>query len=740
MSTSGIHFSGISSGLDVDSIISSLMTIEGLPVQRMQKTQAGLQAQQAALSSFRSQLQSVASSVAALATKATYNPVSATSSDTAVATVTANSNANAGNFTLEIANLAQGHKLASSGQSSATNALGYSGQVSVNGKALTVSSGDSLNAIASRISGLGVGVSASVIDGGSGQAYISLTSQNTGKDNAIQLADVSGNVLSSLGLVTGANALRNSPSANTALSVGFSDATTKLTSLTGINASGTLTLNGTDVAIDFANDSLQGVADKINAGATGIAATVVSATQNGKTVQKLQLSGNGVPSGISDPNGVLNAIGVFQKGFGNELTQAKDASYKIDGLQLTSASNTITSVVPGATITLLKGSSTATVNLSRDISQIKSAITSFQTAYNNMANMVKSATKYDKDSGSTGVLFGDQNVQAIQQSLTNLITSTQNSGKYTNLTQIGFSLSQDGTMAIDDSKLSDALNNNLNDVKDLLMATGSASDASLSYVGSTENTKGTNGTYAVNITQVATKSRATGNMAQTSVTGTGESLTFSGQLFGSSKPVLVLDAGMSATDIAAKINGDSRFKDLVTASIDQDGKLQIDSKRYGTSGRFSVSSNKAAASDNSGIGTLAAIVDGKDVAGTINGETATGSGQYLLGSVGNKTTSGLQIQYTGTSTGQVGNIYFNQGAANTFRSKISSILDSVNGQLTIQDKSLQKQVDDLSDTIKDAQTALGVKEKFYRNKFTAMESALSKLQSQSSQLVTSSSK
>ncbi|MFX8075173.1 hypothetical protein ABTK71_19825, partial [Acinetobacter baumannii] len=83
-------------------------------------------------------------------------------------------------------------------------------------------------------------------------------------------------------------------------------------------------------------------------------------------------------------------------------------------------------------------------------------------------------------------------------------------------------------------------------------------------------------------------------------------------------------------------------------------------------------------------------------AGTINGETATGSGQYLLGAVGNAKTSGMQILYTDTTTGDVGAIKFNQGASNTFRSKISSILDAVNGQLTIEDKSLQKQVDDLS--------------------------------------------
>ena len=44
-------------------------------------------------------------------------------------------------------------------------------------------------------------------------------------------------------------------------------------------------------------------------------------------------------------------------------------------------------------------------------------------------------------------------------------------------------------------------------------------------------------------------------------------------------------------------------------------------------------------------------------AGTINGETATGAGQFLTGDTANATTSGLQIQYTGSSTGLVGTIF-----------------------------------------------------------------------------------
>ncbi|MES1227373.1 MAG: flagellar filament capping protein FliD, partial [Armatimonadota bacterium] len=468
---------------------------------------------------------------------------------------------------------------------------------------------------------------------------------------------------------------------------------------------------------------LQAISDKINLANTGITSTVVTSTSNGKTTSQLQLSGAGVPSGITDTNGMLSQIGVMQRTYGNELQHAQDASFTVDGLALTSATNQVSTVIPGATINLLKKNSTATISLSRDVTQIKSAITSLQNSFNSMVANAKSSTSYDSASQTSGPLFGDQTVQTIQQSLNNLLFSTQGSGTFTNLTQIGIGIDQDGKMSIDDTKLSNALSNNLSGVMNLLTATGSTSDAQLSYVSSNSKTlsSGTGG-YSVNITQPATKAHIGGSVAQTSSTSAGEILSFGGQMFGGSAVSLTLDAGMNASDIVSKINTDSRLKDYLVASLDNNGKLVVDSKRYGASGTFTLSSNLTAGTGNSGIGTTPTSVAGFDVAGTINGEVASGSGQYLLGSVGNVNTEGLQIQYTGSSTGLVGTVNFSRGAANSIQSKLNSFLDSVNGLLTIQDKSLQAQVDTLTKDISDAQTSMTAKEQFYRDKFTAMES------------------
>jgi flagellar hook-associated protein 2 len=146
-----------------------------------------------------------------------------------------------------------------------------------------------------------------------------------------------------------------------------------------------------------------------------------------------------------------------------------------------------------------------------------------------------------------------------------------------------------------------------------------------------------------------------------------------------------------------------------------------------------VTSNLTAGADNSGIGSAGAAVNGLDVAGTINGEAATGSGQFLMGNTGNATTEGLQIQYTGNTTGAVGSVTLNRGIASLLSYRMESFTDSVNGLLTSVDRALTDQIEDLNDRITSTQERLAVREETLRKRFTAMEEAIGRLNAQSSQ-------
>lgn len=735
-STSGIHFSGLASGIDVDSIISKLIQIEQLPIQRIQQQQQVLQAKQLVYSQLKSQVQSITTALAGLSTAGNFNPSAATSSDTSALTVTPSGTAATGQYTVKINQLAQNHKVASAAQSSATDALNMSGTFVVNGKSVQVNTSDSLTSVAAKVNALGNGVVASVLDGGSGAAYITFSSSVSGAKGGVQLADATGTFLGSIGVLSGAATLRESPAPSTGLSYGFSDSTSTIGTLTGLTNSGIFTINGIDIGVDFSTDSLQTVSDKINAAGAGVTASVVSVTQNGKTVSKLQIAGTPVPGSISDGSGLLTDIGLLQQGFGNQLVAAQDASVTVDGLTVSASSNQVTNVVPGLTLNLLKDDATVTVGVSQDTQKITDAFSSFKDAYNNFVDFVAQYSKFDSKTYDSGPLFGDDTVQQIQSSVNQILFSTSGTGTYKSLTQLGFTLDDKGKLNLDTSKLNNALTTDVNSVKSLMVNSGSSTNANITYVSATDKTlASTSLGYSVNITQAATKTQFTGAAAQTLANVGNEHLTFSGSLFSSGDVTLYVDSGSSAADLVNKINSDSRLKDNVVASLDGDGKLQVVSKRYGSTARFTMVSNLAAAADNSGVGTGDGVtVDGLDVAGTINGETATGNGQFLIGDSANANTSNLQIQYTGTATGSVGSIVFSKGLTSQLNRSLSSFTDSTTGIFKSIDDSLQSQIDDMTDSINRKNDLLTLQEDTLRAKFTAMETALANLQAQSSQL------
>lgn len=737
-SLSGINFSGISSGIDTESIISRLLQIEAIPIQRLQIRQQQLGSRQNLLNQFKSRLTALSGAAAGLNSASTFNPISATSSKPEVATIAGSTSSVAGAYELKVSKLAQSHKISSTAQASASEALNLSGSFTVNGKGVTVAATDSLTAIAQKINSAGAGVTASIIDGGANNAYLTLSASASGEVGKIQIGDANGTLAQTLGLTSGAAAIRE-PIAGGGTSVAFSSSSTALASLLNIGASGTKTfnLNGIDINVDFDNDGLQDVANAINTSGSGAAATVKSELKDGKTTYKLEITGL---NSFTDANGALEGLGVLQRGYGNQLLAAQDAEFELDGIALTSATNVITTVIPGATLTLLKANETtpetSTLSLSRDTAQIKDKVKEFMNAYNAVADFVKTHTQFDKDTFAAGGLFGDSTVQGIDAQLASTLFSSPSglSGAYTNLTQLGFTFSSEGQLTLDEAKLDTALSNNLESVSALFRSVGSSTNGQIQYVSSTSKTRpsGTGG-YAVNITQIATQHKLAGEAAQVDPLLEQEILTFNGSAFGNNAYELILDAGMSQAQIVQRINNDAKMKDVVTASI-EGGKLVLNAKKYGTPGTFTTTSNKAAGPNTSGWGTNTIELQGVDVAGTLNGETMTGSGQMLTGATGNANTEGLQFLYTGNTTGSVGALLFTKGVSPMFTDLVGGLTDSVNGLLTATDQSLTDQIKGIDTTIADLQTRLAEKQTSLRLRFARMEQAVSQLQSQQTRL------
>jgi len=744
MSLSGINFSGLGSGIDTESIIQQLLKLQQRPITVLQQRQQQIQAQQTGINQVSAILAGFQAAAAALDNLTSFSLVKGSSADTTIATVTAESGAQAGSHTLQVTQLAQAHRLGSAALSSQDDALGVSGQVVINGKAINVSATDSLQTIASNINSAKVGVNASIVSTTTDSYTLVLTSANTGTANTISLSDTAGGAIlqTTLGLIGAGTSIR-SPITNGAASNLFSDSSTSVGTLLGLTApqSGTIQINGTNVAIDFATDSLSAIATKINnAGITGVTASIVTATDpvSGASKQRLQITGSSTPT-FTDANNIMTNLGILQNTPTQQLTAAKDATFVLDGLNITRSSNTVTDVLSGVTIKLLKDadSPTTQIDITSDIDTIKQNIQTFVNQYNQLVRTVNNLASYDSETKVTGPLFGDVTVQNVVNSVTAVLTGSIQglTGSKTLLSQIGITLDSTGILNVNEADLTAALESNLSEVARIFQAAGVATDSSIAFISSTEKTKAsTSAGYAVEITQLATQAGLTAGTAHTADDNPDvEVLTFTGTQFGASGYTINLNANSTLDGIISQINADKTLSNVVKASR-SGNQLVLTARQYGSDYNFTVVSSQAAAANNSGIGNTPVSATGLDVAGTINGEAATGKGQFLTGNEGNSTTEGLQIRVTSTTIGSKGTLTFTKGVADQIKFLAQDATDFIDGSLTLYSKALGEQVTDIQEQITRLQEQIKDEEVRLRTQFAAMEAAVTRIRSSASGL------
>ena len=739
--SSGINFGGLASGMDTEGIISKLVSIQKQPIARLQQQQQKYLKQADVIAALKGQISNVAQSANSLLTADAFSAVIPSNSDSSVASLVMSGVGQAGNYTLSVSKLAQAQKISSGAQSSVSTALGQTGQFTINGKLVSVDSTDSLSSVARKINDVSPGATASIINGGTGNAYLTITSSNSGISGKPQLSDLTGSFLSTIG-VLGATENIRLPITNGAAGINFissSDIVGSSLGVTGLTAQ-TIKVNGVNVSINLQSDSLQAVADKINSASTGATASVVSVTEGVNTKYRLEITGASSPTFV-DAGNTLATLGIVQKTASNELVAAQDASYKLDGVSLNSSTNTIEGVIPGGKITLLKADATTppttTLSIKSDTDAVANRIKSFTDSYNTAVKFITDNSQFDGDTYETGPLFGDPVARQFLSTMNSLLMSNIPglTGNYKNLTDIGIRIDGTGSLSVDSSKLNTAIQTDSEGVRKLFQNFGSSSSSSVVYISGTSSTQPSSpSSYGVNITQVATKTQYVAATAKTSNNTSSETLTFSGNLIGSSSYNLTIDVGSNLQTIIDKINNDTKLKDLLTAS-NNSGKLQIDSKRFGSNGLFNVVSNQSPLGSNSGVGfNPGTLTNGLDVAGTINGESAMGVGQFLTGTKTDGKALGLQIQYSGTSTGNAGNITFTRGMSGIVNSALTMFTDIASGITVTTEKALRDQgelIKNQIDTI-NKRAAASITE--LRAKFSQMEQQISKVQQQGARL------
>tara|TARA_R110002049_G_scaffold102718_1_gene248466 strand:+ start:7527 stop:8921 length:1395 start_codon:yes stop_codon:yes gene_type:complete len=229
--------------------------------------------------------------------------------------------------------------------------------------------------------------------------------------------------------------------------------------------------NGDSVDIAVAAVStLSEIRDSINANKeSGVNATII----NDGAGYRLALSSKatGVDASIDSFSFVDAADAVVAGPFG-EATEAgakqqgQDAALTVNGIAISSAKNQIEGAIQGVTLNLAELSiaegetASSTVNIERDTLKQREAINGFVKAFNDLKGTIGKLTAFNSESGSAAELLGDSAVRTIESRLRSVLTGGVEGGELSTLSQLGITLQRDGTLEVDDDKLSDLVANN----------------------------------------------------------------------------------------------------------------------------------------------------------------------------------------------------------------------------------------------------------------------------------------
>jgi flagellar hook-associated protein 2 len=236
--------------------------------------------------------------------------------------------------------------------------------------------------------------------------------------------------------------------------------------------SGTLTIGvGTNsLSLNVsATDTVSDIAANINkaSGNPGVTATVVYGAGGAQLL--LSSSKTGVANGfsITAASGSSAGLGALATKLGTAGgSEAQDAKLTLDGIAVTSASNSVSGAIDGVTVSLLK-TGTTQLTVAQDSSAATTAVQNFVTAYNGYVTTVASLSSYDQASGTAGVLLGDTTLTSVQRQISGTLSSKVPGNSIGSLAALGITRSATGALTVDATRLASALSSNPAAVQDL---------------------------------------------------------------------------------------------------------------------------------------------------------------------------------------------------------------------------------------------------------------------------------
>jgi flagellar hook-associated protein 2 len=442
-SSSGINLSSLlqtatgatSAGIDVTSAVTAALYADRAPEREWQAQQSTIASQITALSNLQTALSSVSNDLDSLNDIGGPLAARAVSSSASQVSGTATPNAAIGSHSISVQSLATGASwyspsLPSSSSGLGTSTLTITGSDGTQTSFNTGSGVNSLSALASTINASGIGVNASIVTDASG-SRLALVSATTGSaaDFTVSYGASGANTWSSASLA----------SSSTPLSAGsfqLSDGTS--TATVNVNS----------------GDTLSTVAGEINALGLNVSATVV--TDSSGAHLQIGATGGGAVSVSADPAFAMT-----------RASTATNASLTVDGIPISSATNTVSGAITGLTLNLTgatPANNPVTLTVGSDTTQMSQALSTFVSDYNSALSQVNSQFTYSASSGSQGVLGSDSTIRSLQSALESVVSysspnSSAGSGTIQSLSDLGITMNDDGSLSLDSSKLASAMAN-----------------------------------------------------------------------------------------------------------------------------------------------------------------------------------------------------------------------------------------------------------------------------------------
>lgn len=388
---------GVGSNLDLSTLLTQLQTAESQPLVDLQNRAASFTSKLSAYGTLQSALGVLKTASDKLSDPALFQGWNVNVGSTGVLTASAASTASAGSYSVNVTQLAQSQSLVTVGQASATTAIG------------------------------------------------------------------SGTITIDFGTISG----------------GTLDAATG--KYTGASFTADASRTAVPITIGSTNNTLQGIRDAINSANAGVTASIVN--DGSGTPNRLVLASNqtgeasSMRVSVTGDAALQNLLSNDPAGTQNlqQTLAAQNAKLTVNGIAVTSATNTVSEAVQGVTMNLLSAGTTSLAT-QPNTSSVQSAVSDFVNAYNKLQSTANTLTAYNASTKTGAVLMGDSTLLALQVRIRQALTTPQAGG--TNdmkvLSEIGVSFQKDGTLSLDSTKLGSALATNLAGVSKLFASDSSS--------------------------------------------------------------------------------------------------------------------------------------------------------------------------------------------------------------------------------------------------------------------------